>query len=374
MQTETTPQKPFNPMEWARILASQTGVDIDTMDEETKQKILAAQTKTDVNITFFHWRGSSTLAPQGQFELEDMKNFREAVRVEHTLEYQQLVRERAANEVRMQAINRDLQTRAEMIARQSLQLLALQGQNGIDLTDEVLKITQDGWYTFDSGRSRTINSNAEHYTLVFNTPRVNLAFYNKQAGVEMNVDMGRFRVHYTPQRNRIQVFKYQDNLEVRDGYYHPHVSTDNSVCWGNAGNQYVTACREFKPSIAFNALRVILQTYNDESPYRDITEFALARNPDMFKDKKKIMVEEDDAAWFEVDVLNTQRLSNIDENWMHEEYYAEDDDGNELVTRKLYSVWVEEFEGTGVRVPGTPYYLRNNDGSYVVAPTIYDWN
>lgn len=365
-QPEET-KKRFDPLEWARILASQVGV----TDPMPMELFTTCSNKIEVNRKFFEWRATYTTPPTSeQFSPLDLVNFKTKV-VPQLRAKDELIRERNEHEARINRFQRDMQNYLQRIAEISTELIAFSEVKAIDLTAEIESIVKDGWYQFDSGRSATVNGTTDFYTLVFNTPRVNLAYYNKAAGVEMNVDMGRFRVHYAPGRGRVQVYKFEDNIEASDSYYHPHVDTSGGVCWGNAGPIYTKVATSFKPSELFNALRVILQTYNDGSPYRDIMEFALVRNPELMAAQPTAYVEEEELAW----VWGEELPANATADYIHEEEEHEDDDDNDNTrTRYMLTIFTRQYTNLGTRVPGTGYFIKLNDGTYTpIAASHLDW-
>ena len=191
-----------------------------------------------------------------------------------------------------------------------------------------------------------------------------MAFYNPNAGINMNVDMGMYKVIYKPRRNTIRVSTFEDNLN-NDGFIHPHIMGTNNgdICWGNAANTYSRSMTDQTPSKAFAALRILLQTYNDESPYRPIMEFALIRDPDLFKDKEIVKAKYREA-WVDEDDLP----ANVAQRYL----FGDNDPDEEESLRHHVYVFRDEYKGTGVQVPGSEYYVELTDGTYAEV-TIYDW-
>jgi hypothetical protein len=82
----------------------------------------------------------------------------------------------------------------------------------------------------------------------------------------------------------IKVLPFKDNVEC-NGYYHPHVS-DGGVCWGNiqdmvAENLSFNSSYQFRasPMKAFIGLAQLLKSYNASSPYQNLMNFRLKKDP-----------------------------------------------------------------------------------------------
>lgn len=122
-----------------------------------------------------------------------------------------------------------------------------------------------------------------------------LTFDAGQFMVEWYPYNGYFRVNGTaydenfrPYDPDIRVRPFKDNTLI-DGYPHPHVRGDGSVCWGEIDGtisrelQFSDVTYEFlgKPHIMFNKIKALLHSYNANSPYKRLVEFAIQKHPDL---------------------------------------------------------------------------------------------
>lgn len=360
--------KEFKPLEWTRILCSQVGVSINEIPSEVVHAIAEAQAKQVVNKLFFDWFNSRPIKTT-TFTDDDLNLFKKALSVEHTEAYQNLISSRMTQQREVTRLSNLTHQCARQIASYNEKLRALTKTNGIDLTSEIEAIVKDGWYRYESEFTKAMNSGFEEPCLYFTTPRVNMSFYNKAVGAEMNVDMGRYLIKYRVRTGVIEVKTHEDNLSV-EGYIHPHVASDNTLCWGNASAHYSKSMVEHTPSLAFKSMRVILQTYNDESPYRSISEFALARNPNIFKDRPLVYERCSSNAWVRAgDLPSAYRMNDVIEE-------REDEDGDEDNNLLLMRVYEQQYQGTGVRTSNSDVFLRvrNDDGSMgYQAVSIDEW-
>ena len=83
------------------------------------------------------------------------------------------------------------------------------------------------------------------------------------------------------------VHPYKDNIEC-GGYYHPHVS-GGGVCWGNiqdmaAENLSYDNNFQFRksPKQVFIGLMQLLKSYNSSSPYQQLMNFRLKKDPKFY--------------------------------------------------------------------------------------------
>lgn len=81
------------------------------------------------------------------------------------------------------------------------------------------------------------------------------------------VAIGTMEIHLRLTEFHVEVWNVSANLDSRNGYQHPHVSSDGHVCW----NDHETEAMEYHRNGDFLALKDLidnlLQTYNDRSPY-----------------------------------------------------------------------------------------------------------
>jgi hypothetical protein len=85
--------------------------------------------------------------------------------------------------------------------------------------------------------------------------------------------MGHYRVSIDFANARITIEQLESALIMHSGgtnYPHPHIM-DNHICWGNMSNHIAEMMRDFEMFGAFFTTSNYLNSYNDESPYYQLT-------------------------------------------------------------------------------------------------------
>ena len=159
------------------------------------------------------------------------------------------------------------------MAKVNAEVRVLLASGSHSLVEDIKKLLADGWYTLSQEETARLQRSSSTTDIVaFLTPPIRLRDVNHDAGVDLSCDMGRYIVAYRPKQAHIAVYKYKDNV-VYGGYYHPHVNEGGSICWGNAAEVATSSLKNNQPSRALTALRTLLQTYNDDSPYASLHDF-----------------------------------------------------------------------------------------------------
>lgn len=346
-------------------LCSELGVDPHELSG-TGLDFTGCTTKRGVNIKFMAWFKERNI--QKAFTPESANLFKTLVNLRDTAEIQAMKSDQA--QLLSSAKDRIRQSELQLgqAAKISLKLAAYSGNEFVDLTEEIKEIVKDGWYTYEDHRTKEHNLTNSDKALVFTTQPVYMQWFNPRANVNLKVLMGKFKVTYSPATGNIKVNPCSDNLMV-DGYFHPHIGDRGSVCWGNAADTHARATRDFKPSKSFGALRVILQTYNDESPYTSLTKFHTARTgervdgegslvtPPFIESQGSFFLAEDDTQWvMDSDLEYTPASSDIIDTAGHEE---DDEPTTEIRVYTRYdapSMSAEHDDET--------YYMRDTRGRF----------
>lgn len=136
----------------------------------------------------------------------------------------------------------------------------------IDITPTLVKIVSSGFYKIKK---------IERQRIEFETKPVVLTDVNPDAGVSRSCYMGSYVVAWMLFSGRIQVFPHKDNINA-EGNWHPHINSNNEVCWGNAATLLRQLIR-FEAEEVFNALQIILCNFNGESPFVEMSSFMSVR-------------------------------------------------------------------------------------------------
>jgi hypothetical protein len=226
----------------------------------------------------------------------------------------------------------------------------------VDLSSEVSKIVDDGFYSVAAVYENYIRFATQPVTLVENNPA---------AGIKRSVFLGTFFVTYHPNTGVIKVTGKESNIETQ-GHIHPHIGSGGSVCWGTAAEAVAVAMRDLRPSVAFKALQVILNNYNGSSPYRTIERF-MERSNNVTNSTATVdtYVNVGYITWGEHDDRSRLRevsLMDYERNHSVEEEENEDGDMIEYNVRSVEVYRHGSDEST--------YYARTTGGEYINVDTL----
>lgn len=338
---------PSEMSKWMTQLCSLTGVDHGSIPREVFLACIGSTTKQECNKKFFAWHTAHkqdiTSFPPA---LVEQINLRMDTKVRVQLD--EAKRSQASYLGKLRAAHEQVEHMMSAYAKASSQVKAMDrmlAEGKGTGTEQVQKILSDGWYRFDEQATLSTPD-----FLVFSTPNISLHFFNKAAGISIGVDMGSYSVHYRPRDARTKVYARENNLDY-DGYIHPHVSSDHNVCWGNAKNVVDRALRDGDIYPLFEALRVILQNYNDGSPYVDIFDFAVLRDPTLSRDVEVVKVFEG-RGWVDDGIVPRGVV-------VHEGRYN-DHNGTE---ESFVDIYRDSRLGTRTW-ENDAHYMRDSDGRY----------
>lgn len=145
-----------------------------------------------------------------------------------------------------------------------LELLALTSGAGPDISKEIEIICATDFWNFESANNR--------YICFVTAQDVVNTFKKPSAGVDISVNLGKFRAKYCVEGGYIKVEPAGNNVWCRE-YTHPHISSEGGICWGNAGSTANSMLTSFKIADAYNLLASLLVTYSNENPYAELGSF-----------------------------------------------------------------------------------------------------
>jgi hypothetical protein len=96
------------------------------------------------------------------------------------------------------------------------------------------------------------------------------------AGLNITVNLGKFRIALDMDRMKINIFPFSNNVKVQrngDNYFHPHVSSGTTVCWGNVSDQAGRMLGNMEVKNVMLLLATLLTTYNQDNPYAPLQSF-----------------------------------------------------------------------------------------------------
>jgi hypothetical protein len=337
----------FDAKGYAALLANQVGIlDLTDIPAEVMLELVQGTDKNAVNQVFFKWFEAR---PKAELTLTDADKelFANIISVKSTQEYLSTVKARDVQLRNAVDATNSVQSYLRSMMEYQEKIDRLDGKSSWNLTETIKKAVADGWYTYDSELTSRYNStrlNHRDHGLVFTTPHVQCKYVNQAAGINKSLDFGRYQVVYVPSNGMVFVLKLENNINV-DGYYHPHVTTSGSVCWGNGANAMGSAVKLHKVDEILQILRVILENYNADSPYISYIMFEVRRDPSKMRELPTRFSQEGDA-WVRESNLPayTSRTNILDTR--------EDDDGETEVL--------------------LPYYVRIVSDSGDIFPDDYD--
>lgn len=347
-QNEQIKKKMAHP--WVIQLCSQTGASL----AEIPKDILELNDVTKINELFFAWRKEILAKP---VELPD--NVKAAAKdmfnPKKSIEYKRLLESVRTTEEKMSALQAQAETQMANLLDYKRRIRSYDfresGQDGLDM---IQKIVNARWWTL---------AHIDAQQLVFLTPKhIQCSWKMPNLGVDMSVDMGQYTVGIQLNSGSIRVEPYEGNINV-DGYYHPHVSQSNQMCWGTGQKSKDMALQEQKVDVVLEIVRQILITYNPDSPYRKLEAFARIRNPDAAKSKR--VLKPAGLAWFDKQDIPPGV-------YIHDTREIEDGERGQLLVS--VSWWVDEKYGW--RDEEAPIVLIDTTGRHhlTTESTIYEWH
>lgn len=342
---------------WINIICSQTGTNQKDIPKEVVEVLATSPTKNDFNRMFFMWHEAFNKPKPLEFTEDEARLFEGVISVRNLPEYVHAKNDMDSSIRSITAKHRDITALLERVMANKMILMRLENNMELKLLDIIKDCVADGWYKLN--KDDTLFSLPSQYPVIyFTTPMISLKYYNPQAKIDKNVPMGEYRVLWYVREGRIRVDGSDNTMEIND-YIHPHVSSDGSVCWGNASQVYAESMRDMNPKNALEALRVILQNYNADSPYQGIEKWEEYIEANPHHGKKVEYIPFGRKAWIESDYMPSQWAKTYQHDYR--EAYDEDEDFH----RNMYlmTVFRRVYEGT-LEVAGDDdlYYIRTSNG------------
>lgn len=250
---------------------------------DQEQELLTLD-KKEVNKRFFELTSARTAAPI-EFSEQLMDAFKVTFRVQDSPQYQELERSMKTALNTATSRHNDFEYYLNEANKKRMQLGIMLARAPIDFSKQISEVIASGFFKLDHEntlRGMMNQINDEKY-IVFTTPDITLKHTNVDAGIDMVVPMGRYRVELFVYTGKVRV-RNQYNTRLVDGeYLHPHVAASGSVCWGNGKDAYIKACENYDFNTIMGMLQVILTNYNDNLPYRGLESWDALRNPEKYK-------------------------------------------------------------------------------------------
>lgn len=111
----------------------------------------------------------------------------------------------------------------------------------------------------------TFHSVYEEKILFVTNGSIVLTEKNPAAGLDISVDLGKFRIAIDPAEMILYVYRHENN--IREGTYHPHVASDGVPCYGDATPDLEKALIAGDLAQAIHILWSVLNHYNPGNPF-----------------------------------------------------------------------------------------------------------
>lgn len=260
-----------NAVKYIKKLAALTNTDISNWDivalfKHPEKDGFLVTDKTAINQIFFKFR---EVAPTVQTTLSDDMTAR-------LIQLQKKRRATSANHIRDRALSKERDAKSYYNTFLNLlgEAATLRKQYEIMIghessyPHELAKILAEGFWELDTVTDDLICVRTKH--------DIHLNFVNKKHGAYMNVNLGRFLIKYNVGRASVKCVKYDNNL-THNGYYHPHVSSDGDICFGEISNEVTEYLSSGVLTKVLELIQKALTAYNDNSAYANIHKFYLER-------------------------------------------------------------------------------------------------
>jgi hypothetical protein len=164
--------------------------------------------------------------------------------------------------------------------------------------DEVRKIVDKGFWQLWRVTDRCI----EFVT----ANELTLEHKNAKAGIDLQMNFGRFRIAYDVGNTTMTCYPHHNNLGDTQRC-HPHIFADGRICWGGASTMSSLARSEGRLADAMDLLSSVLTNHNPDDPTYALTNFDPKKRWNTqeptppWANKPAVQANADDAAELHVD-------------------------------------------------------------------------
>lgn len=120
----------------------------------------------------------------------------------------------------------------------------------------------------DSGKYQLLAVNGGTLLLA-TTESIKQSLVNPAAGIDCTINFGALMVRLCLITSTVKVYPFLSNT-YSNGFYHTHVSSSGSICWGDAKKEVQDCLQSKKYVRVFELLSSLLTNYNDDNPYAEL--------------------------------------------------------------------------------------------------------
>lgn len=275
-------------LQYIEGLAARTGVDISAWDlleifgGEGRREYDLLKDKNAINKIFFE--REAQFRESGDANIQHIKSM-VGVRAR---EISQALRARRATQLerdyagQMQQVMGYAANMEDYLRRANVtwkQIQDVKGQTS-NLEDEVVAVLRENFWKYRDFNGANI--------LYETASDIILTEVNPSAGLDIRVNLGKFVAEITLENCNLRMYpmctivRGSPNVDV-DGFFHPHISGDGTVCWGDVKTKALGFQSRGELAKLMSTLGALLSSFSPTAPYRALASFARKQ-----KEKEKL--------------------------------------------------------------------------------------
>jgi hypothetical protein len=312
---DTAPNEQVEALKYINRLATMTGTPIQTWNllqvfgtgGEDNNLIVD---RGEINRRFFEYK---QLAPRP--DMQALEHYKDRIKklgdklLDYQIENLRYVFKESQGHIQNYYKNIEAQTKKMATTYAQLKGFEMAKEQG-GYVDEVRKIVEKGFWQLWRVTDRSI----EFVT----ANELTLEHKNAKAGINLQMNFGRFRIVYDVSNTSMTCYAHHNNL----GDYercHPHIFADGRICWGGASTMSSLAMAEGRLADAMDLLSSVLTNHNPDDPTYALTKFDPKKRwntqePALpWSNKPAIQANADDAGELHVDLSCEDCGNDLDE-------------------------------------------------------------
>lgn len=261
-----------NDLEYVEQLAVQTSTNIDSWDIVKVLTGIGMGNRRAINKAFFaHAEANKTIKQVLPDEtvkvLESTSKEVDRIRAARLQELAN-VQSQAGNSAKAHYDSYAAQVKKAWDAEK--EKAALENRPANYIAEEIKSLLADGFWQFLEYKEAKLR--------LATTADIVMVEKNPSAGVDRRINLGRVIGELSVRDMRLKVLKYRQNLVNRQGYFHPYISRDNDICWGNAADTSRGLLATGQVKSVYSLLASLLTSYGNGTPWSTLAEFELVRD------------------------------------------------------------------------------------------------
>lgn len=237
-----------------------------SLPEEDKQKALeTCASKGEINKFILDYGQSLPFAPPGSISADE----RTKAEQDKNVQIGQYLYKLATQERIVERVLDKSSKEVRTLRHYQQQLAKLRGEPSLE--EALDKCPSSSYWQFISTKDNVLD--------VMTKNNVVMAYKDEEKGIDLTLDLGKFLLSIDYNDLIVKISAYSDNTVV-NGYYHPHISTRGTPCWGNVSHRVAKALAHKDIGALLGLTMSLLTSYNDGSAYVSYQKLWVARNPE----------------------------------------------------------------------------------------------